>query len=219
MLGDGAINEAVNGIIGQAGAEVSGSAPQLAVIPGGGGNVFGQALGLPVDPAAAITRIGEVIKAGRFRAMGSGFASDRYFTFSAGLGMDAEVVQEVERMRPAGTARPRRCSRGRSCTGTPRVPTGAGPDAGAGRAARPSRICVTTITNRSPWTYVHGRALLPVPNPDFNSGPALHAAQMGGRNVILSSSTRATSSSRVPFNSATLSPAFSVMRSSDAASA
>ena len=29
---------------------------------------------------------------------------------------------------------------------------------------------MTAITNRSPWTYVRGRAVLPVPNPDFNSG-------------------------------------------------
>ena len=29
---------------------------------------------------------------------------------------------------------------------------------------------MTIITNRSPWTYFHGRPLLPVPNPDFNSG-------------------------------------------------
>ena len=101
--GDGAINEAVNGIMGRpAGAEVSGSAPLLAVIPGGGGNVFAQALGLPVDPAAAIARIGEVVKAGRYRTIGLGLAGDRYFTFSAGLGMDAEVVREVERMRAQG---------------------------------------------------------------------------------------------------------------------
>ena len=76
--------------------------PLLAVIPGGGGNVFAQALGLPVDPAAAIARIREVIKAGRYRTIGLGLAGDRYFTFSAGLGMDAEVVREVERMRASG---------------------------------------------------------------------------------------------------------------------
>ena len=29
---------------------------------------------------------------------------------------------------------------------------------------------LTIITNRSPWTYVRDRPLLPVPNPDFNSG-------------------------------------------------
>ena len=29
---------------------------------------------------------------------------------------------------------------------------------------------LTIITNRSPWTYFRDRPLLPVPNPDFNSG-------------------------------------------------
>ena len=98
--GDGAINEAVNGIMGlPAGAA---AAPLLAVIPGGGGNVFAQALGLPVDTAAAIARIRELIEARRYRTIGLGLAGDRYFTFSAGLGMDAEVVREVERLRASG---------------------------------------------------------------------------------------------------------------------
>ena len=38
-----------------------------------------------------------------------------------------------------------------------------------GQPATPG-LFMTAITNRSPWTYVRGRALLPVPNPDFNSG-------------------------------------------------
>ncbi len=29
---------------------------------------------------------------------------------------------------------------------------------------------MTIITNRSPWTYFRDLPLLPVPNPDFNSG-------------------------------------------------
>jgi len=171
--GDGAINEAVNGIMGRpAGAEVSGSAPLLAVIPGGGGNVFAQALGLPVDPAAAIARIGEVVKAGRYRTIGLGLAGDRYFTFSAGLGMDAEVVREVERMRASGRRQSpalfawailRRYSSG---TDRRRPTLTLEQD---GQPAIPD-LFMTAITNRSPWTYVRGRALLPVPNPDFNSG-------------------------------------------------
>jgi diacylglycerol kinase family enzyme len=171
--GDGAINEAVNGIMGRpAGAELSGSAPLLAVIPGGGGNVFAQALGLPVDPAAAIARIGEVIKAGRYRTIGLGLAGDRYFTFSAGLGLDAEVVREVERMRASG----RRQSPAlfawailrRYSSGTDRRR----PALTLERDGQPAipDLFMTAITNRSPWTYVRGRALLPVPNPDFNSG-------------------------------------------------
>ena len=187
--GDGAINEAVNGIMGRpAGAEVPGSAPQLAVIPGGGGNVFAQALGLPVDPAAAIARIGEVIKAGRYRTIGLGLAGDRYFTFSAGLGMDAEVVREVERMRASGRRQSpalfawailRRYSSG---TDRRRPALTLEQD---GQPAIPD-LFMTAITNRSPWTYVRGRALLPVPNPDFNSGLDVFALRKVRATTIVS---------------------------------
>jgi diacylglycerol kinase family enzyme len=167
--GDGAINEAVNGIMGRPGA---GGAPLLAVIPGGGGNVLAQALGLPLDTAAAIARIREVLEAGRYRTIGLGLAGDRYFTFSAGLGMDAEVVREVERLRASG----RRESATlfawailrRYISGTDRRT----PALTLERDGQPatSGLFMTAITNRSPWTYVRGRALLPVPDPDFNSG-------------------------------------------------
>lgn len=176
--GDGAINEAVNGIMSRPGAGVSGisgvsgTAPLLAVIPGGGGNVFAQALGLPVDSAAAIARIRELLETGRYRTIGLGLAGDRYFTFSAGLGMDAEVVREVERLRASG----RRQSPTlfawailrRYISGTDRRR----PALTLERDGQPaiSELFMTAITNRSPWTYVRGRAMLPVPNPDFNSG-------------------------------------------------
>ena len=64
--------------------------------------MLARALGLPVDAAAAIRRVQEVIAAGRYRTIGLGLAGDRYFTFSAGLGMDAETVREVERLRAEG---------------------------------------------------------------------------------------------------------------------
>jgi len=170
--GDGAINEAVNGIMGRPGAGVSGTAPLLAVIPGGGGNVFAQALGLPLDTAAAIARIRQILEAGRYRTIGLGLAGDRYFTFSAGLGMDAEVVREVERLRASG----RRQSPTlfawailrRYISGTDRRT----PALTLERDGQPAipELFMTAITNRSPWTYVRGRAVVPVPNPDFNSG-------------------------------------------------
>jgi diacylglycerol kinase family enzyme len=177
--GDGAINEAVNGIMGRpppgpAGAGMSGAAaaPLLAVIPGGGGNVFAQALGLPVDAAAAIARIREVIEAGRYRTIGLGLAGDRYFTFSAGLGLDAEVVREVERLRASGHRQSATLFAWaivrRYVSGTDRRR----PALTLERDGQPatSELFMTAITNRSPWTYVRGRALVPVPNPDFNSG-------------------------------------------------
>jgi diacylglycerol kinase family enzyme len=183
--GDGAINEAVNGIMSRPGA---GGAPLLAVIPGGGGNVFAQALGLPLEVTGAIARIREVIEAGRYRTIGLGLAGDRYFTFSAGLGMDAEVVREVERLRAGG----RRQSATlfawailrRYYSGTDRR-TPALTLERDGQPATPD-LFMTAITNRSPWTYVHGRAVLPVPNPDFNSGLDVLALRKLRATTILS---------------------------------
>jgi len=40
-----------------------------------------------------------------------------------------------------------------------------------------SGLFMAIITNRAPWTYFRDRPLLPVPNPDFNSGLDLLALQ------------------------------------------
>jgi diacylglycerol kinase family enzyme len=164
--GDGAVNEAVNGLMSQPGGR-----PLLAVIPGGGGNVFAQALGLPADTPAAITRIRDIIESGRYRTIGLGLAGDRFFTFSAGLGLDAEAVQEVERLRASG----RRESPALFAWAIVRRHTRTDRRTPAltlerdGQPAVPN-LFMTAITNNSPWTYVRGRAVLPVPNPDFSSG-------------------------------------------------
>src|SRR5579864_8864777 len=106
--GDGSVNEVVNGVMGRDGAGLAGAGlagvrkPLIAVIPGGGANVLARALGLPVDAGEAIRRVREVIAAGRYQTIGLGLAGDRYFTFSAGLGFDAEVVGEVDRLRAEG---------------------------------------------------------------------------------------------------------------------
>ena len=196
--GDGAINEAVNGIMtrspGPASEQAPGpaseqeEAPLLAVIPGGGGNVFAQALGLPANPAAAIAKLTGVIKEGRHRTIGLGLAGDRYFTFSAGLGMDAEVVREVERQRASGhresPALFLRTMVRQYRSGTDRRT----PALTLERDGQPStpHLFMTAITNRSPWTYLHGRAVLPVPNPDFNSGLDVFALRKVRATTIVS---------------------------------
>jgi len=165
--GDGSINEVVNGIM----ARPDGR-PLIAVIPGGGANVLARALGLPLDAAAAIRRVREVITAGRYRTIGLGLAADRYFTFSAGLGFDAEVVGEVDRLRAEGrresTSLFVRTIVRKHYRGTDRRR----PALTLERDGEPpiSDLFMTIITNRSPWTYFRDRPLLPVPNPDFNSG-------------------------------------------------
>ena len=173
--GDGSINEVVNGIMGRNGGsgdgEPDGGKPLIAVIPGGGANVLARSLGLPVDAAAAICRVREVLAAGRYRTIGLGLAADRYFTFSAGLGMDAETVGEVDRLRTEGYREStplflRTMVRQFYRTDRRR------PALTLERDGQPpiDDLFLTIITNHSPWTYFRDRPLLPVPNPDFNSG-------------------------------------------------
>ena len=167
--GDGSINEVVNGIMSRPAGDAK---PLVAVIPGGGANVLARGLGLPVDTAAALRRVQQVIAAGQYQTIGLGLAADRYFTFSAGLGMDAEVVREVERLRGEGRRESAslflRTMLRHYYGGTDRrraaltLERDGQPPAG--------NLFMTIITNRSPWTYFRARPLLPVPNPDFNSG-------------------------------------------------
>ena len=170
--GDGAVNETVNGIMSRP-AGLSGSAlPLIGVIPGGGGNVFARALGLPLGTEAAIGRIRDVIAAGSYRTIGLGLAGDRYFTFSADLGWDAEVMDEMDQLRETGrrqsTTLYLRTIVRQFFRGTDRRV----PALTLERDGQPpvDGLFMTVVTNRSPWTYFGGRALLPVPNPDFNSG-------------------------------------------------
>jgi len=172
--GDGSINEVVNGVMG-----LTEGRPLIAVIPGGGANVLARALGLPLDAAAAIRQVREAVAAGRHRTIGLGLAADRYFTFSAGLGWDAEVVREVDRLRAQGrresVALFLRTLVHQYYAGTDRRQ----PALTVERDGEPpvSGLFMTIVTNRSPWTYLGDRPLLPVPNPDFNSGLDLLALQ------------------------------------------
>jgi diacylglycerol kinase family enzyme len=203
--GDGAVNEAVNGIMARptgrqepAGPErpvgpakpggparsegparpegpegpVGPARPLIGVIPGGGGNVFARALGLPLTTEAAVGRIRDVIAAESYRTIGLGLAGDRYFTFSADLGWDAEVMHEMDELREAGrrqsTALYLRTIARQYYRGTDRRV----PALTLERDGQPpvDGLFMTIVTNRSPWTYFGGRALLPMPNPDFSSG-------------------------------------------------
>src|SRR5919106_3634534 len=90
--GDGHVNEVANGV-----AETEAT---LAIVPGGTMNVFARALGVPMDPFAAIEFIAERSPA-EPRLVPLGLMDDRYFTFSAGCGFDAEAAERVERYVPA----------------------------------------------------------------------------------------------------------------------
>ena len=138
-------------------------------------------------PPRRYGRVQEVIGAGRYRTIGLGLAESRYFTFSAGLGMDAETVGEVERLRAAG----RRESTPLFLQTMVRQYYRTDQRQGAltlERDGQPpiSDLFMTIITNRSPSTYFRDRPLLPVPNPDFNSGLDLLALRRIRLSTILS---------------------------------
>ena len=184
--GDGSINEVANGVMSRDGTGESGTGesgtggpgtgqqgrPLIAIIPGGGANVLARSLGLPVDAAAAIRRLRESLAASRYRTIGLGLAGDRYFTFSAGLGWDAEVVGEVDRLRAEGHRESATLFLRTMVRSYYRSTDRRRPALTLERDGEPpvSDLFMTIITNRSPWTYLHSRAVLPVPNPDFSSG-------------------------------------------------
>ena len=98
--GDGTVNEVVNGLMYRG---VRPDSPMLAVVPGGSTNVFARALGVDADPTLATEQILEALTAHRVTLVSLGRADDRYFTFNAGLGLDAEAVHAVEQRRHGGS--------------------------------------------------------------------------------------------------------------------
>jgi diacylglycerol kinase family enzyme len=90
--GDGHVNEVVNGL---AGTECT-----LGIIPGGTMNVFARCLKVPTNPLDAVAKLAQTaLKPARTVPLG--LIDDRYFTFSAGCGFDAEAAERVERYVPA----------------------------------------------------------------------------------------------------------------------
>ena len=81
--GDGTINEVVNGI---AGSEVA-----LGILPVGTMNVFAAELGLP----GGLDEAWSIIRAGHTRRIDLARANSRYFVQLAGVGLDAQVVEET----------------------------------------------------------------------------------------------------------------------------
>jgi diacylglycerol kinase family enzyme len=86
--GDGTVNETAQTLVGTPVA--------LGVLPGGSTNVLARSLGIPRDPVDATAYVAERLRAGARRSINVGDIGGRYFLFSAGMGLDAEVVKRVE---------------------------------------------------------------------------------------------------------------------------
>jgi diacylglycerol kinase family enzyme len=96
--GDGGFNEVLNGLR---------DPLPVGFVPGGGASVLPRALGLPRDPVEAAQTLAAAIEQGRERRISLGRVNGRRFTFSAGIGLDAELVRRVdERGRKPDGRRP-----------------------------------------------------------------------------------------------------------------
>lgn len=112
--GDGTVNEVVNGLLGTPAPTAHqsvtvGPIPPLAIVPGGSANVFARSLGIKPEPVAATNQLIDLIEAGSRRWVGLGHCDRRWFTFNAGVGLDAEVCARIDAARRKGkTASPAR---------------------------------------------------------------------------------------------------------------
>lgn len=177
--GDGTVNETINGFLplpelndGQAWL------PRLGVIPGGSANVFARALGISSDPVTATNQLIDLLTLDRDRRIGLGLADDRWFTFSAGVGLDADVCEAIDASRANGkTATPARYLRTtvrqffRAKRREPSV-----------RIEVPGHEPVTDVhyafvTNTTPWTYLDKTPVHTNPGTRFEAGLGVFAVR------------------------------------------
>jgi diacylglycerol kinase family enzyme len=86
--GDGTVNEVANGL--------AGTETPLTVLPGGSNNVFCKMLGIPNDLVDATEHLLGLADRWDPRAVDLGRINGRWFTFAAGVGLDASVVERVD---------------------------------------------------------------------------------------------------------------------------
>ena len=86
--GDGTVNEAANGLVG--------SATPLCCLPGGRANVYCRMLGIPTDVVDATEHLLLMADDWRPTRVDVGLVNGRRFLFSAGVGLDASVVERVD---------------------------------------------------------------------------------------------------------------------------
>ena len=86
--GDGTVNEAANGL--------AGTGTPLTCLPGGSNNVFCKMLGIPNDVVDATEHLLRLPDRWEPRPVDLGRVNGRAFTFAAGMGLDASVVERVD---------------------------------------------------------------------------------------------------------------------------
>lgn len=165
--GDGTLNEVVNGLL--AGGP-SDAVPTLGIVPGGCANVLARSVGLPTDPVEATAVLLAGVRSGQRRTIGLGRAGERWFTFCAGLGMDAQTVRRVEISREGKQVTSWQYARAAVLEYFLHLDHARPPL----RVSRPGHsdveVFLGLVTNTSPWTYLGDRPVTPTPDASFDTG-------------------------------------------------
>jgi diacylglycerol kinase family enzyme len=178
--GDGTVNEVVNGLLGKPGPLPLGHVPAVAVVPGGSANVFARSLGIPPDPTMATNLLIDLLTDYQrnqvWRRIGLMDCGERWGVFTAGMGVDGEVVAAVEsrRRKHKGVTATRYISAAvpamlrsarREPTLTLHLP---------GRAPV-SGVHFVFVSNASPWTYANTRPVWTNPDCGYETGLGIFA--------------------------------------------
>jgi len=178
--GDGTVNEVVNGLLGKPGPDrpAADTLPAVAVVPGGSANVFARALGISPDPIEATNQLIDLLGAhrGAWRRIGLMDCVERWAVFTAGMGVDGDVVAAVEAQRAKG----RKVTAGRYIRIAVREMLGSVRDEPLLTVHLPDRDPVSGVhfafvSNASPWTYANARPVWTNPDTTFETGLGIFA--------------------------------------------
>jgi diacylglycerol kinase family enzyme len=153
--GDGTYNEVVNGL--------ERDIP-LGFIPGGGTSVLPRALGLPRDPIESARLLAHATP----RRISLGRVNGRRFTFSAGLGLDAELVRRVEALGRESGRRAGDVAFARTLLGI--LAEHRGLFEPAMEVVGVGRVAFALVANGDPYSYVGRVPLRVAPRARFELG-------------------------------------------------
>jgi diacylglycerol kinase family enzyme len=176
--GDGTVNEVVNGVLEV--CDPGGPGPAVGVVPGGSANVFARALGISPDPIEATNQLVDLLSDYRrnktWRRIGLMDCGERWAVFTAGLGVDGDVVAAIEAQRDKGrkvtASRYIRLAVREMLASTRKEPvlTLHLPD-----REPVSGVHFAFVSNSSPWTYANSRPIWTNPNTTFETGLGVFA--------------------------------------------
>lgn len=172
--GDGTANEVVNG---------AGDRLPIGVLPAGGTSVLPRVLGLPRDLGEAVARLCDALDEGSVRSISLGKLNGRCFTFSAGIGVDAEIVKRIDERGRGGdgadeSERPGDLWFVREAIGVLLDGDYAEPQIHVEVAGKPDvRAATLFVANCSPWSFAGPIPIDVAPDASFDKGLDLVAIE------------------------------------------